>query len=131
MGATQLADSVALFLDPNTDADLFAAIALEMPVWIVGTPQNIQLAKSGRQSLDDLRSDWITTFDVNGFFDRTAIAIGSTEMVQLHHPRMTRFHVFGLPAEGERDPVWLQSGFTLVSRIDGHAIFECKEQVFE
>lgn len=127
----QLTDSVALFLDPNTDADLFAAIALEMPVWISRTPQNIQLAQSGRQSLDDLRFDWITTFDVKGSFYRTAIAIGSTEMVQLHHPRMTRFHIFGLPAEGELDPGWPRGGFTLVSGTDCHAIFECKEQVFE
>jgi len=123
-----LSTKVALIVDPEIDPVLFKEIALVMPVWIAGTPANLALAKIGWATLDSN----ITTFDVNlPMKPPLEVAVGFRDMLGLHHNKMTRLYVYGLPENGEHDPRWSEDGLTFIGLERGCAVFGCEEYTYE
>lgn len=121
-----LSTKVALIVDPEFDPLLFAEIVRSMPLWLAGTPTNLELAKIGRAILEGN----ITTFDVNlPMKPPLEVAVGLREMLGLHHPQMTRLYIYGLPKNSEHDPRWIEDGLTFVGLERECAVFGCEEHI--
>jgi Barstar (barnase inhibitor) len=120
-----MAWNIAVVADPNYHEDAIDQLVRYHPIWIVDTPSNQASARVARKAAGDI---WVpeaacTTYSVKDIEDRENNCLNILDMIELHHPSMSRVNFIGIRSTPSLISAMKQFAFvpTHASRVDSVA----------
>lgn len=101
---------VLLVLDRDCDRANVDSPARYMPVWLIGSPTNLEIARELRTQINGLQPLDVTTFD-DIPSARPSDPASFVEILDLHHPYMTRLNIIGAGNSNALSAIMERYGF--------------------